>query len=78
MSDMAYGVSASESKELALRPPTQPTKLRDYFAAQAMQAIISNDAALMRLYEQKGGDPYVNVSEAAYYQADAMLKARVR
>ena len=39
--------------------------LRDYFAAKAMQGLISN-----------GGSSYKEVVQAAYIVADAMLKAR--
>jgi hypothetical protein len=44
--------------------------LRDYFAAKAMQALI-------KIYEPKGEDGCIpDVAEAAYFYADAMLKAR--
>jgi hypothetical protein len=39
--------------------------LRDYFAARAMQAFI-----------QKGHFEYEEFAKAAYYMADAMMKAR--
>ena len=41
--------------------------LRDYFAAKAMQAILSNP---------EYGDEEDSLAGAAYYVADAMLKAR--
>ena len=41
--------------------------LRDYFAAKAMQAILSNPDY---------GDEDSSLAGAAYYVADAMLKAR--
>ena len=41
--------------------------LRDYFAAKAMQAILSNP---------EYGDEDDSLAGAAYYVADAMLKAR--
>jgi hypothetical protein len=41
--------------------------LRDYFAAVAMQGIIASDACLYT---------YEEVSQKAWKQADAMLKAR--
>jgi len=41
--------------------------LRDYFAAKAMQAILSNP---------EYGDDDTSLAGAAYYVADAMLKAR--
>jgi len=43
------------------------TTLRDYFAAKAMQAILSNP---------EYGDEDDSLAGAAYYVADAMLKAR--
>jgi hypothetical protein len=47
-------------------PVTAGMELRDYFAAKAMQALISADP--MRIYEYVAND--------AYGYADAMLKAR--
>jgi hypothetical protein len=41
--------------------------LRDYFAAKAMQAILSNP---------EYGDDDTSLAGAAYYVADAMMKAR--
>lgn len=45
----------------------QGMTLRDYFAAKAMQAILSNP---------EYGDDDTSLAGAAYYVADAMLKAR--
>lgn len=45
--------------------------LRDYFAAQAMQAFIAAPAECW-----PEGVQSLSISEAAYQQADAMLKAR--
>ena len=42
--------------------------LRDYFAAKAMQAIVSNSAEVNPSFDA--------IAEDAYMQADAMLKAR--
>jgi hypothetical protein len=42
--------------------------LRDYFAAKAMQAIVS--------HPNTGGMTYEDISDRAWVQADAMLKAR--
>ena len=48
-------------------------KLRDYFAAQAMQAIMSSD----RYTGVIGVNRYQEITaESAYKMADAMLKAR--
>ena len=41
--------------------------LRDYFAAKAMQAILSNP---------EFGDKDTDIAGSAYWAADAMLKAR--
>ena len=49
------------------RVPFQGMTLRDYFAAKAMQAILSNP---------EYGDDDTSLAGAAYYVADAMLKAR--
>lgn len=51
--------------------------LRDYFAAKAMQALLSssNDVESRR-FLQKSEDPYAVFTERAYLMADAMLKAR--
>ena len=48
--------------------PQNGMTLRDYFAAKAMQAILSNP---------EYGDEDDSLAGAAYYVADAMLKARV-
>lgn len=52
--------------------------LRDYFAARAMQAIITNDSLLHGASEYYGDDvgSEESVARLAYDQADAMLKAR--
>ena len=46
---------------------TEGMTLRDYFAAKAMQAILSNP---------EYGDEDDSLAGAAYYVADAMMKAR--
>ena len=45
-------------------------ELRDYFAAKAMQAVISN------LEEAFNPEEFNELSEVFYQMADAMLKAR--
>lgn len=58
--------------------------LRDYFAAKAMQAVLSRDLApavtgnrLLKWAEVRVDDPYYpRVASKAYQVADAMLKAR--
>ncbi|CAB5567649.1 MULTISPECIES: hypothetical protein [Providencia] len=49
--------------------------LRDYFAAKAMNAMISTIPLPWSLREQYEGDFY-NTAQSAYKMADAMLKAR--
>lgn len=43
--------------------------LRDYFAAKAMQGLVSSDI-------ERGPDQVHHIVESAYIIADAMLKAR--
>jgi len=52
--------------------------LRDYFAAQAMQAMLSNLEFLVRVSADQdvGDSPKERLSNVAYAYADAMLKAR--
>lgn len=53
--------------------------LRDYFAAKAMQATLSNESANERLKwicETEGNDPFDIAARGAYMMADAMLAAR--
>jgi len=54
--------------------------LRDYFAAQALSAIISGPAfpTIHGLAEEAGVDSGEYVADAAYEYADAMLKARAK
>ena len=44
--------------------------LRDYFAAKAMQAILSEDPDYHQKYE------FIDLADFSYQCADAMLKAR--
>ena len=46
--------------------------LRDYFAAKAMQGIFASNAK----HDHKDEHIFDAVAEAAYKQADAMMKAR--
>ena len=50
--------------------PEKGMTLRDYFAAKAMQAVISN------LEEAFSPEEFNELSEVFYQMADAMLKAR--
>ena len=49
---------------------TDGISIRDYFAAAAMQGILSSPDG--------GPDDWERVADAAYYAADAMLAARER
>lgn len=57
----------------------QGMTLRDYFAAKAMQGMMSNDNLLNR-YKISGEENYISpdvmACTAAYSMADAMLEAR--
>jgi hypothetical protein len=50
--------------------------LRDYFAAMAMQAFLSNDNLLRASCEWHADGSETSIAVLAYDQADAMLKAR--
>ena len=53
--------------------------LRDYFAAKAMQGMLSNPYYMEEMYEYFKGDNLKigkSICESAYAVADAMLKAR--
>jgi hypothetical protein len=54
--------------------------LRDYFAAQALSAIISGSAfpTIHGLADEAGVDSGEYMADAAYEYADAMLKARAK
>ncbi|MHA1039993.1 hypothetical protein ACR9GW_01185 [Enterobacter ludwigii] len=65
---VSHAQAAESLHEISVKTPT----LRDYFAAKAMQAMISN-----HLIIDNDSDGAVNyASSAAYKFADAMLKAR--
>lgn len=63
--DPAFPVPYSNEADGPTMMPTQGMTLRDYFAAKAMQALITRIA-------MSGGDQ----ARKAYEIADAMLKAR--
>ena len=52
--------------------PFQGMTLRDYFAAKAMQGLFASNAE----HDHEDEHIFDAVAEAAYKQADAMLKAR--
>ena len=49
--------------------------LRDYFAAKAMQAVLTSPI-LMAAVGSKGGSAKQHIAKQSYEMADAMLKAR--
>jgi hypothetical protein len=58
-------------------PDTEGMDLQDYFAAMAMQAIISNNELLLKavdFYKPCGSE--LSVARLAYDQAEAMMEAR--
>lgn len=65
--------TTTQSNEKAVQPVVLPVDLRDYFAAQAMQAILHTS---MRAAGSDGSVSFDLVAAAAYRMADAMLKAR--
>ena len=50
--------------------------LRDYIAAKAMQAIMTNDTLLREAAEYRDDGSEFSVAILAYEQADAMMKVR--
>ncbi|HAV1576939.1 TPA: hypothetical protein JG879_001165 [Enterobacter hormaechei subsp. steigerwaltii] len=51
--------------------------VRDYFAAKAMQSIVSSPKEMESLIDTLGAETaYAKVSETAYVIADEMLRAR--
>lgn len=50
--------------------------LRDYFAAQAMEALLSYMMTISRVADQTNQQLGVMVARIAYLQADAMLEER--
>lgn len=61
----AFPINANESADRCIYIGMS---LRDYFAAKAMQGIVS--------HPNSGGMTYEDISERAWMQADAMLKVR--
>lgn len=61
-------------------PPQDGMSLRDYFAAKAMHAVLTNDkrfVAVAETYEKEAGIGSRDaVAQYAYEYADAMLRAR--
>jgi hypothetical protein len=57
-------------------PSSEGMELRDYFAAKAMQAIITNDNLLKSASVYHGTGSEDSIARLSYEQADAMMKAR--
>lgn len=72
MSNTNTGGPAFPVDEGALIRNLQGMTLRDYFAAKAMQAIITNSDQASIAFDEVGGW----VGKYAYEVADSMLKAR--
>jgi hypothetical protein len=73
----AFSVSAELCQDLTIEQQRGMT-LRDYFAAHAMQAMLSNLEFLVRVSADQdvGDSPKERVSNVAYAYADAMMKAK--
>lgn len=50
--------------------------LRDYFAAQAMQGIVSDSEGRDNIIETQGKNAFASISAIAYAIADAMIAER--
>lgn len=50
--------------------------LRDYFAAKAMQGLLSNETAVSNLYNVLGDDFPKGLATKCYQMADAMIAER--
>ena len=59
-----------------IHPDDLGMDLRDYFAAKAMQAIMTNDTLLREAAEYRDDGSEFSVAILAYEQADAMMKVR--
>lgn len=75
----AFPVGGFAYRDEGFEPPVGGMTLRDYFAAKAMQAALTNDAVLARLGKRVSGDlenGYKQLAEGSYGLADAMLAER--
>ena len=63
----ASGWAASDAHQHGMHKPQEGMTLRDYFAARAMQGLMSGGT---------GGWALELLAETAYEMADAMMKAR--
>ena len=72
MKQSAFPISGSQYRH------TEGMTLRDYFAAKAMQGMVSSPELLrvVTAAEFLGNEPAERCSTVAYRWADAMLKAR--
>jgi hypothetical protein len=76
MSDTDTGGPAFPTTEVAMMRSLQGMTLRDYFAAKAMQGLISCPDWREGAGEDVGIDASDYTARTAYMMADAMLKAR--
>ena len=70
MNDKNTGGPAFPTTEVAMMRSLQGMTLRDYFAAKALQAILSEAPDYHQKYE------FIDLADFSYQCADAMLKAR--
>jgi len=76
MNQPAFPVSFKWGKELN---QYNGMTLRDYFAAKAMQAILTNEAShsvVMKVSHELAMTEELAISKMSYVMADAMMKAR--
>jgi hypothetical protein len=71
-----YPIDADSPHNSMFNPVERGMDLRDYFAAQAMQAIITNDNLLKQASEYHDAGSEASIAMLAYEQADAMIEAR--
>jgi len=69
MNEPAFPRPASPAHQHGMHKPQDGMSLRDYFAAKAMQAMLSSPNCPMDVKESA-------LAKHAYQTADAMLKAR--
>ncbi|CZX05512.1 hypothetical protein ACT2YM_001610 [Enterobacter hormaechei] len=75
--DGGYAFPMEATDATAWRDCNQGMTLRDYFAAKAMQSIVSSPKEMESLIDTLGAKTaYAKVSETAYVIADEMLRAR--
>jgi hypothetical protein len=71
-----YPIDADKPHHSEHNPLQEGMDLRDYFAAKAMQAILTNDILLRQASEYHDAGSEASIAMLAYEQADAMMEAR--